>query len=123
MFNPRRLYQQFTQKLANGVNAAGEVLVEDIRAQVPVKTGKLRASYRIRRPAQPGNLKAEIGPPPQYGAKYYPFRHEKAAFGRRQAQRPPKLRFFGEPKQEYRKKRTELVRKRIIVELRGRNGR
>ena len=79
--------------LAQGANDGAELLLQDIRTQVPVLTGKLRNSYRIER-ATPSKLTSVIDGGTSYGAEYYPF---IAQFGRRQAALPPTQRLFAAP--------------------------
>jgi len=115
--NPLKLYRQFTQATADGLNAAGQTFVEDIQAQVPVRRGKLRAGYRVTRPAEPGKLAIKIGPSEKYGAKFYPWRSDKQAFGRRQAQRPARTRLFGGPEKVYQDRRAAVAKTEISKKI------
>jgi hypothetical protein len=92
MITLQQRYLQFKQSLATGLNRAAVRFQSDIQEQVPIRTGKLRAGYRVNKQATPSDLSVRIGPSERYGANWYPF---KARFGKRQAQRPTGARLFG----------------------------
>lgn len=109
-----KIYRNFNQALADGLNSATRILARDIQDQVPVRTGRLRAGYRVSELAKPGSLHTQIGPSQKYGAKFYPFTQN---FGRRQAQRPARVRFFGGPEPVYQERRKKLVSEQISIKL------
>lgn len=102
-----RLYQNITSNLADALNRSADRFADDIKAQVPILTGKLQKGYRITKKASPNSLSIRIGPSESYGAKYYPFTNN---FGRRQAQRPERVRFFGQPESSYQARRIQVVK-------------
>lgn len=102
-----RLYKNITSNLADALNRSADRFVEDITAQVPILTGKLQKGYRITKRARPDSLSIRIGPSESYGAKYYPFTNN---FGRRQAQRPERVRFFGKPESTFEARRIQVVK-------------
>jgi hypothetical protein len=123
MVTLKQVYAQFTQSLATGLNRAADRFAEDITAQVPVRTGKLRAGYRVNGRASLTNLVIKIGPSERYGAKFYPWTNN---FGRRQAQRPARARLFGTPDSVHRGRRVAIVKEEIIramAETGGKPGR
>jgi hypothetical protein len=95
MVTLQQRYTQFKQSLATGLNRAADRFQSDIQEQVPIRTGKLRAGYRVNKKATTTDLNVRIGPSERYGADFYPFSDSIRAFGRRQAQRPARARLFG----------------------------
>jgi hypothetical protein len=92
MVTLQQRYLQFKQSLATGLNRAADRFQEDIQAQTAVRTGKLRAGYRVNKRATPDDLATRIGPSERYGSNFYPWVNR---FGKRQAQRPARARLFG----------------------------
>jgi hypothetical protein len=58
--------------IAAGLNQAAEIELNDIRAHVQIKTGRLRDSYAIVRRATPDDLNAEVSSDVDYRVHHYP---------------------------------------------------
>lgn len=57
---------------AQGINRSLDIVLADILLNVPRKTGRLAASYRITQRATPENLRGEVSSGVSYSPNHYP---------------------------------------------------
>lgn len=67
--------QRLKVELAAAINQTAELIIRDISETVPFDTGRLASRWTRHRPCQPEDdpKSVEVGPPPSYGIKLYPF--------------------------------------------------
>lgn len=68
------LHRRITAGIANGLNAAAEVALRDIKGHVQVRSGNLRSTYAITQRATPASFEVRIDSPLNYKQWQYPNR-------------------------------------------------
>ena len=68
------LHKRITSGIANGLNAAAEEALRDIKGHVQVRTGNLRSTYAITQRATPASFEVRIDSPLNYKQWQYPNR-------------------------------------------------
>lgn len=106
------LAEQINEAVAEGLNNAAELFLEDIQGHVPIRTGKLQGSYAVTQIATPENPQAEVSSNLFYSERFYPANMNFGKRPRLGGSRPP---LFGSPENEV--KAEEVAAEEIVKVL------